>query len=124
MSMYLDVIGRYSIGGFTDQTHINIDFFLVFPSLKYRSTNMNESFGEMLTEWGGLSGGRGGGGSGKDGTYLIVFKFGRQEGWRVQGLFSEALLLYIYFFNSHPFSKNKEKNPGVSWVWWVWIVDH
>lgn len=49
------------------------------------------------------------GGSGKDGTYLIVFKFGRQEGWRVQGLFSEALLLYIYFFNSHPFSKNKEK---------------
>lgn len=60
MSMYLDVIGRYSIGGFTDQTHINIDFVLVFQSLKYRSTNMNESFGEMLTEWGGLSEGRGG----------------------------------------------------------------
>lgn len=51
------------------------------------------------------------GGSGKNGTYLIVFKFGRQEGWRVQGLFSEALLLYIFFLIHTHSPKTKKKKP-------------
>lgn len=73
-------------------TRPTFTFFLYFLfSLKYRSTNMNKSSEEMFMVGRGLSGG-------KDWQYLIVFKFGCQEGMCSWGLFSLTLLKYFILF--------------------------